>query len=100
MLGFAIDSIDEITCDDRIREEALLVIWLPSLEVDFGGIAKLFLVKKKNIELMLYGVVRLKKVEGMRTMNSERVLRCDGSKSTNFIDGEHRHGCETHPLRT
>jgi thiamine biosynthesis lipoprotein ApbE len=48
MLGFAIDSIDEITCDDRIREEALLVIWLPSLEVDFGGIAKLFLVKKKK----------------------------------------------------
>jgi hypothetical protein len=42
-----------------------LVIWLPSLEVDFGGITKLFLVKKKNIELTLYGVVRLKKVEGV-----------------------------------
>jgi hypothetical protein len=38
---------------------------LPSLEVDFGGITKLFLVKKKNIELTLYGVVRLKKVEGV-----------------------------------
>jgi hypothetical protein len=34
--------MDEITCDDWIREEALLVIWLPSLGVDFGGIAKSF----------------------------------------------------------